>query len=68
MKKIIVAVGMCWGLMVNAQQYVLQFENVHKLEGQVNTDAEESMPVFSKDSATLYFVRTFENMLTVPLK
>ena len=27
----------------------------------INSDAEESMPVFSKDSSTLYFVRTFDS-------
>lgn len=32
-----------------------------QLSGTVNTlEAEESMPVFSKDSSTLYFVRTFD--------
>ena len=32
-----------------------------QLAGTVNTvDAEESIPVFSKDSSILYFVRTFE--------
>lgn len=30
-----------------------------KLEGGVNSDAEESMPVFSADSSMLYFTRTF---------
>jgi len=30
-----------------------------KLEGGVNSDAEESMPVFSADSSILYFTRTF---------
>lgn len=41
-----------------------QFTNVLKpvkLDGTVNTiDAEESIPVFSKDSSILYFVRTFD--------
>ncbi|MGB0915640.1 MAG: SprB repeat-containing protein [Crocinitomicaceae bacterium] len=31
-----------------------------KLGGTVNTAAEESIPVFSKDSSILYFVRTFD--------
>lgn len=30
-----------------------------RLEGSVNSDAEENMPVFSQDSSILYFVRTF---------
>ena len=31
-----------------------------KLEGTVNTEAEESIPVFSNDGSYLYFVRTFD--------
>ena len=31
-----------------------------KLGGDVNSEAEESIPVFSKDSSFLYFVRTFD--------
>jgi len=31
-----------------------------KLEGTINSLAEESMPIFSKDSSILYFVRTFD--------
>ncbi|MBI1836773.1 MAG: OmpA family protein [Flavobacteriia bacterium] len=31
-----------------------------KLKGTVNTEAEESMPVFSKDSSILYFTRTYD--------
>lgn len=31
-----------------------------RLGGTVNTEAEESIPVFSKDSSMLYFVRTFD--------
>jgi OmpA-OmpF porin, OOP family len=49
---------------VQAQEYVLKFENVVKLDGQVNSDAEESMPVFSKDSSMLFFVRTFDKKST----
>lgn len=32
-----------------------------KLGGTINSEAEESMPVFSKDSSMLYFVRTFDS-------
>ncbi len=32
-----------------------------RLSGTVNTEAEENMPVFSKDSSTLYFVRSFDS-------
>ena len=31
-----------------------------RLGGSVNTEAEESIPVFSKDSSILYFVRTYD--------
>ena len=31
-----------------------------KLSGTVNSEAEESIPVFTADSARLYFVRTFD--------
>ena len=32
-----------------------------RLGGTVNTEAEESIPVFSKDSSILYFVRTYDD-------
>lgn len=32
-----------------------------KLGGTINSDAEESMPIFSKDSSVLYFVRTYDS-------
>jgi OmpA-OmpF porin, OOP family len=31
-----------------------------KLEGTVNTEAEESIPIFSKDTSIIYFTRTFD--------
>jgi hypothetical protein len=35
--------------------------NPVKIDGTVNTiEAEESIPVFSKDNSILYFVRTFD--------
>lgn len=34
--------------------------NPSPLSGTVNTGAEESIPIFSKDSSTLYFVRTMD--------
>ncbi len=34
--------------------------DIHKLDGTVNSVAEESIPVFSKDDSILYFVRTFD--------
>lgn len=32
-----------------------------KLKGSINSSSEESVPVFSKDSSILYFVRTFDD-------
>ena len=43
---------------VNAQFW--DHSNPAKVQGSINTDAEESMPVFSQDSSILYFVRTFD--------
>ena len=43
---------------VNAQFW--DHSDPQKLQGTINTDAEESIPVFSKDSSILYFVRTFD--------
>ena len=37
------------------------YSEPEKLGGTVNTEAEESIPVFSKDSSILYFVRTFDD-------
>ena len=43
----------------NAQFW--DFADIKKLPGTVNTvDGEESIPVFSKDSSVLYFVRTYD--------
>ena len=43
----------------NAQFW--DFADIKKLPGTVNTvDGEESIPVFSKDSSILYFVRTYD--------
>jgi hypothetical protein len=37
-----------------------KFTDPEQLKGTVNSEAEESIPVFSKDSSALYFVRTFD--------
>ncbi len=37
-----------------------QYSEPVRLGGTVNSDAEESMPVFSKDSSFLYFARTYD--------
>lgn len=43
---------------VNAQFW--KYSEPIKLPGTVNTGAEESIPIFSKDSSMLYFVRTMD--------
>ncbi len=47
---------------LNAQFW--QTSEVTKLSGHVNSDAEESIPVFSKDDSVLYFVRTYDKKNT----
>jgi hypothetical protein len=49
----------CFSFSGNAQFW--NFSDIKKLPGTVNTvEAEESIPVFSKDSSILYFVRTYD--------
>jgi SprB repeat/WD40-like Beta Propeller Repeat len=43
----------------NAQFW--DYSEVVKIGGTINTDAEESIPVFSNDSSVLYFVRTYDD-------
>ena len=43
---------------VNAQ--IWDFDGVNKMNGTVNSEAEESMPVFSPDSSVLFFIRLFD--------
>jgi hypothetical protein len=47
-----------FGLQANAQFW--DISEPQKLSGTVNTVAEESMPVFSKDSSILFFTRTHD--------
>ncbi len=47
-----------------AQQNLLEFSQAVRLDSTVNSAAEESMPVFSKDSSTLYFTRTYDKNST----
>ncbi|MES2798975.1 MAG: hypothetical protein V4638_03095 [Bacteroidota bacterium] len=47
-----------FGLQANAQFW--DISEPQKLSGTVNTNAEENMPVFSKDSSILYFTRTHD--------
>lgn len=60
MKKNLLLIGfaLCTPFMSDAQFW--KFSNPEKLKGSVNSEAEESVPVFSKDSSALYFVRTFD--------
>jgi hypothetical protein len=39
---------------------IWDFDGVKKLSGDVNSASEESLPIFSKDSSILYFIRTFD--------
>ena len=60
MKKILHIIGLVAGFSGSASAQFWDFTEPEKLSGMVNSDAEESMPVFSEDSSTLYFVRTFD--------
>lgn len=59
-KRILLVTVVSWmSLTANAQFW--DISDVQKLPGTVNTDSgEESIPVFSKDSSILYFVRTYD--------
>lgn len=43
---------------VNSQ--IWDFDGVKPLAGTVNSEAEESLPIFSKDSSALFFIRVFD--------
>lgn len=45
---------------LNLSAQVWDFDGIMKLAGQVNSEAEESLPIFSKDSSALYFIRSFD--------
>ncbi len=61
MRKQIVIGALFTGLcgITNAQFW--DYSEPVKIGGTTNTDAEESIPVFSKDSSILYFVRTYDD-------
>jgi hypothetical protein len=44
----------------STQAQIWDFAGVNALSGQVNSTAEESLPIFSKDSSLLYFIRTMD--------
>ena len=58
MKKILLLLTAFYVGNTNAQFW--KTSEAEKLSGAVNTEAEESIPVFSKDEQILYFVRTFD--------
>lgn len=47
-------------LTVTAQSTFTAISTPQKLGGSVNTEVEESMPVFDEESSTLFFVRSFD--------
>jgi outer membrane protein OmpA-like peptidoglycan-associated protein len=53
----VIAAMIFGGATLHAQS--LQFEDPQQLPAVVNSGAEESLPVFSPDGKTMYFVRTF---------
>lgn len=59
MKKLVLLSGLSI-VSVNVQAQFTPYSDPVKLGGTVNTEAEESMPLFSKDSSILYFSRTYD--------
>lgn len=59
MKKNILAL-LCLLTAYSTQAQFYDFSDPVRLGGTINSDAEESMPIFSSDSSRLYFVRTFD--------
>ena len=58
MKYFLVLLVSIASLSVKAQ--IWDFDGVNKMNGTVNSEAEESMPVFSPDSSVLFFIRLFD--------
>ena len=59
MKKI-VTTGLCLAAFIlSGNSQIWNFIDPIKLEGTVNSEAEESTPIFGKGNSTLYFTRTF---------
>lgn len=44
----------------NSFAQIWDFTGINKLGGTINSDSEESLPIFSKDSSALYFIRSFD--------
>ncbi|MEY3238017.1 MAG: hypothetical protein RI883_2118 [Bacteroidota bacterium] len=47
-------------LTIQSNAQIWDFDGVMRLPGTVNSDAEETLPVFSKDSSELFFIRSFD--------
>lgn len=61
MKKILLLTGFVGGLSLSVNAQFWDISEPKRLPGTVNTETgEESIPVFSKDSSLLYFVRTYD--------
>lgn len=45
---------------LSCRSQIWDFDGVKRLSGDVNSAAEESLPIFSKDSTILFYVRTFD--------
>jgi len=61
MKKITLLSAIILSFTMTANAQFWDYSNPAKLKGSINTvESEESIPVFSRDSSVLYFVRTFD--------
>ena len=60
MKKQIISCTLLLFVPIVSNAQFWKHSDPEKLKGTINSDAEESIPVFSKDSSALYFVRTFD--------
>lgn len=47
-------------LTFNSNSQIWDFDGIKQLAGTVNSSAEESLPIFSKDSSELFFIRSFD--------
>ena len=60
MKKKLILLTSLIGIGLNVDAQIGNFSDPIRLGSGVNTEAEETMPVFSKDSSILYFSRIFD--------
>ena len=59
--RILLVVFVLIGSFSGVKAQIWDFDGVRKLGGEINSIAEESLPIFSKDSSILYFIRSFES-------